>query len=67
MLFRSSAEFFNKLKAECILITEKDAVKCAHIEDERIWVVPMNLHISDELADWIQAILQRPDPNRYTL
>ena len=60
-------EFFADLKAACILITEKDAVKCAHIHDERIWVVPMSLRIPDDLADWLQAILQRPDPNRYTL
>ena len=60
-------QFFADLKAACILITEKDAVKCAHIHDERIWVVPMSLRIPDDLADWLQAILQRPDPNRYTL
>jgi tetraacyldisaccharide 4'-kinase len=60
-------DFFKSLNAACILITEKDAVKCTHIQDERIWVVPMNLQISDDLADWLQSILQRPDPNRYTL
>jgi tetraacyldisaccharide 4'-kinase len=60
-------EFFESINADCILITEKDAVKCAAIADERIWVVPMNLRISDDLADWLQSILQRPDPNRYTL
>lgn len=60
-------DFFHSINAACILITEKDAVKCAHIQDERIWVVPMSLQISDDLADWLQSILQRPDPNRYTL
>jgi tetraacyldisaccharide 4'-kinase len=60
-------EFFESVHADCILITEKDAVKCAAIGDQRIWVVPMNLRISDDLADWLQSILQRPDPNRYTL
>jgi tetraacyldisaccharide 4'-kinase len=60
-------EFFSKLNAQCILITEKDAVKCAGINDERIWVVPMSLTLSDSLADWLQSILQRPDPYRYTL
>jgi len=60
-------EFFADMKASCILITEKDAVKCGHIHDERIWVVPMTLRIPDDLADWIQAILERPNPNRYTL
>ena len=62
-----SPEFFTKLNAQCILITEKDAVKCSAITDERIWVVPMSLTLSDNLADWLQSILQRPDPYRYTL
>ena len=60
-------EFFAAIKAECILITEKDAVKCTGILDERIWVVPMSLHLPDNLMDWLQSILQRPDPRRYTL
>jgi tetraacyldisaccharide-1-P 4'-kinase len=60
-------EFFSKINAECILITEKDAVKCTLIKDERIWVVPMSLELPNALADWLQSILQRPDPNQYTL
>jgi len=62
-----TAAFFSSMNASCILITEKDAVKCAGISDERIWVVPMSLRISDSLAEWLQSILLRPDPNRYTL
>jgi tetraacyldisaccharide 4'-kinase len=53
----------NTLDAKCILITEKDAVKCAHINDQRIWVVPMQLSLPNALMDWIESILQRPDPN----
>ena len=60
-------EFFNGIEAQCILITEKDAVKCASINDQRIWVVPMNLNLPDNLIDWVQSILQRPDPHRYNL
>jgi tetraacyldisaccharide 4'-kinase len=60
-------DFFKSLQAQCILITEKDAVKCATITDERIWVVPMNLNLPDNLVDWLQSILQRPDPHRYNL
>lgn len=60
-------EFFSAINAECILITEKDAVKCSSIQDERIWVVPMSLEISNTLAEWLQSILHRPDPNQYTL
>ena len=62
-----TAEFFAKIQAQCILITEKDAVKCTSITDERIWVVPLSLSLSDSLADWLQSILERPDPYRYTL
>jgi tetraacyldisaccharide 4'-kinase len=53
----------NTLDAKCILITEKDAVKCAHIDDQRIWVVPMLLTLPNTLMDWVESILQRPDPN----
>jgi tetraacyldisaccharide 4'-kinase len=60
-------EFFEKINAQCILITEKDAVKCAAITDERIWVVPMTLALPDSLAEWLHSILQRPSPYRYTL
>ena len=60
-------DFFSAIHAECILITEKDAVKCGEIQDGRIWVVPMTLEIPNALADWLQSILQRPDPNQYTL
>lgn len=60
-------KFFADISAECILITEKDAVKCFAINDERIWVVPMTLEIPNALAEWLQSILQRPDPNQYTL
>ena len=60
-------DFFEKINAQCILITEKDAVKCQAINDERIWVVPISLTLPDNFAQWLQSILQRPDPYRYTL
>jgi len=60
-------KFFSAIQAQCILITEKDAVKCALISDERIWVLPMHLEIPNALAQWLESILQRPDPNQYTL
>jgi tetraacyldisaccharide 4'-kinase len=60
-------EFFSAINAQCILITEKDAVKCALMNDERIWVVPMSLEIPNTLVQWLESILQRPDPNQYTL
>jgi tetraacyldisaccharide 4'-kinase len=57
------AALLNTLDAKCILITEKDAVKCAHIDDQRIWVVPMQLTLPNEFLDWVESILRRPDPN----
>ena len=65
--FDYTPEFFKSIKADCILITEKDAVKCSDIDDDRIWVVPLSLRLPDSLIDWMQSILQRPDPRRYTL
>jgi tetraacyldisaccharide 4'-kinase len=48
---------FDALHADVILITEKDAVKCAQIEelrdDPRLWVVPVTAHINGALADQI--------------
>jgi tetraacyldisaccharide 4'-kinase len=50
-----SANPFDGSTAELILITEKDAVKCAHHaalkNDARIWVVPVTAHIDAALAD----------------
>ncbi|HQR84959.1 MAG TPA: tetraacyldisaccharide 4'-kinase [Polynucleobacter sp.] len=60
-------EFLESINAQCILITEKDAVKCSSVNDARIWVVPMTLELPNALADWLESILQRPDPNQYTL
>jgi tetraacyldisaccharide 4'-kinase len=57
------AALLTTLDAQCILITEKDAVKCADIEDQRIWVVPMQLTLPNALMDWVESILRRPDPN----
>lgn len=45
------------LDADLILMTEKDAVKCAHIEelrnDPRLWVVPVSAQIDAALAEHI--------------
>jgi tetraacyldisaccharide 4'-kinase len=59
-----SSEFFTEIKAECILITEKDAVKCRHIADERIWVVPMKVTLSTDFMNWVTSIISRPDPRQ---
>lgn len=50
--FDFSSNPFEKLDADIILVTEKDAVKCARIpamkDDGRIWVVPAVVEIDDE-------------------
>ncbi|MEO7495187.1 MAG: tetraacyldisaccharide 4'-kinase [Massilia sp.] len=48
---------FARLDADVILITEKDAVKCAQIEqlknDPRLWVVPVSAQLDAALAEHI--------------
>ncbi len=48
---------FDAVDADVILITEKDAVKCAHIEnlkhDPRLWVVPVSAQLDAALAEQI--------------
>ncbi|GJJ04854.1 tetraacyldisaccharide 4'-kinase [Duganella rhizosphaerae] len=48
---------FAALDADLILMTEKDAVKCAQIEelrdDPRLWVVPVTAHLDGALAEQI--------------
>jgi len=48
---------FAALETDCILITEKDAVKCGQIEnlknDPRLWVVPVTAQIDPALAEQI--------------
>jgi tetraacyldisaccharide 4'-kinase len=40
-----------------MLITEKDAVKCQHLTDARIWVVPLTAKIPDSVIAWICQFL----------
>lgn len=49
---------FPPVDADIILITEKDAVKCGHLADERIWAVPVYLRFSDPgFFDWLHSRL----------
>ena len=47
---------FQDISAEYILITEKDAVKCRHFDDPRIWVIGVDALLP---SDFTQYILQR--------
>lgn len=51
---------FSKIAADVILVTEKDAVKCALVtelkNDPRLWVVPVTAHLDGAL---VQQILEK--------
>jgi tetraacyldisaccharide 4'-kinase len=44
---------------QVILMTEKDAVKCKHLNDSRIWVVPLEAHLPKACLEWISRVLHR--------
>lgn len=48
---------FARLAAPLIVITDKDAVKCRHLNDPRLWSVQVAPRFSDET--WVQQIHQR--------
>lgn len=53
---------FNGLRTQLVLITEKDAVKCARIEglrrDPRIWVAPLVVTVDEALFELVEARLR---------
>ncbi|MFD4840595.1 tetraacyldisaccharide 4'-kinase [Achromobacter sp. NPDC058515] len=52
---------FQTLKADTILVTSKDAIKCAALDDPRLWEVPVRAGFSDpQLFDWLAQALRRP-------
>jgi len=49
---------FGAINADAILITEKDAVKCGHLDDPRLWSVAVSAQLSDpHFFDWLEARL----------
>jgi tetraacyldisaccharide 4'-kinase len=48
---------YPRSSTDVILITEKDAVKCQHLQDDRIWVVPLEAVIPNAMIDRISEIL----------
>lgn len=44
---------------EAILITQKDAVKCKSFTDPRLWVVPLEAKLPEQLLQWIKTIVQK--------
>ena len=54
------ANMLSNLQARFILITAKDAIKCKHIHDERLWVVEASAVFSDpSFIDWLSNTLNR--------
>lgn len=52
---------FQALAADTILVTSKDAIKCAALHDPRLWEVPVQAGFSDtQLFDWLAQALRRP-------
>jgi tetraacyldisaccharide 4'-kinase len=42
---------------DVILMTEKDAVKCSHLQDDKIWVVPLEAKLPPSLIDLMSQVL----------
>lgn len=50
---------FGAISADWIIITEKDAVKCQHVPDKRIWVAEVEMIFSDpDFLPWLDHLLQ---------
>ncbi|WP_332608702.1 tetraacyldisaccharide 4'-kinase [Achromobacter sp. ESBL13] len=54
---------FRGLTADAILVTSKDAIKCAALHDARLWEVPVQAAFSDPgLFDWLAQALRDRAP-----
>ncbi len=52
---------FQAVQADVILVTSKDAIKCAALNDPRLWEVPVRAAFSDpQLFDWLARTLRQP-------
>jgi tetraacyldisaccharide 4'-kinase len=50
---------YPKGSTDVILMTEKDAVKCQYLRDDRIWIVPLEAVIPNGMIECISEILYR--------
>jgi tetraacyldisaccharide 4'-kinase len=48
-----------RIQADCVLMTEKDAIKCARLPDDRLWMVPVEAKVDAALVDLIVARIGR--------
>jgi tetraacyldisaccharide-1-P 4'-kinase len=54
---------FSDLDVDLLLVTDKDAVKCGHLNDPRIWAVSVSAHLSDPtFFDWLDTRLHGHTP-----
>jgi tetraacyldisaccharide 4'-kinase len=52
---------FQAMTSDTILVTSKDAIKCAALHDARLWEVPVQAAFSDpRLFDWLAQALRQP-------
>ena len=59
---RFSAEDMAKIEADALLMTEKDAVKCAGLTDRPVWVLPVSAEVDPDLADLVMEKLNGRSP-----
>ena len=52
------------LDAEIVLMTEKDAIKCAAFADRRMWVLPVVAEVTDPLVSLVIARISRRESGR---
>ncbi|GAA5234855.1 tetraacyldisaccharide 4'-kinase [Verticiella sediminum] len=53
-----TANPFAGLAADTVLLTEKDAVKCRHLHDPRLWAVSASARLTDPgFVDWLHSRL----------
>jgi tetraacyldisaccharide 4'-kinase len=59
----------NSKNADIIIMTEKDAVKCSQLDayknDERIWVLPIEIELPKDLIEMMVEVIQRPQPSSF--
>jgi len=54
---------FQNMRADAILITSKDAIKCRDLHDDRLWEIPVRAQFSDSaLFDWLDRYLRQRVP-----
>lgn len=60
---RYVADDLRRIEADCVLMTQKDAIKCAGFRDDRLWMIPVAAEVDAALLD---RILERIGDRRRT-